>query len=267
MPMDHNKVPRQSSLGPSLNQGGQSLRVLAPPNLWKVATEFCDWSHSSSTPTLLYPLETLNELTRSEQYVDLILISAAVPEEELSALMGRVSLMHRTAKTNLRLWCIDGSSPPEGLQSLHDQKRIRALSLLLGGVTLTVALREGQQAPPRGDQHLFSAPALIKLEEASRALSKPGRLHSFIWSELKEKTNEIERLSRWARVPFIIGLLTSIATLLALDGDGQQSLLIGIFVMAQLALGTGVIGTLWSFFEHRGIRQRVFLFWIDPTLR
>lgn len=264
--MDSHRVP-QSSLGPSPNQSGQALRVLAPPSLWKMATEFCQWSHTSSTPTRLYPLEALNELVRSDEYIDLILISATVPYDELKAMIGRVSLMHTAAKINLRLWCIDGSYPPEDLQSLYDDKRIRALSLLLGGVTLTVALREGQQAPPRGDHHLFAAPALTILEQESRAVSNPGGLHAFTWSELKERTNEIERLSRWARVPFILGLITSISTLLALDGDGQQSFVISLFVLAQLALGTGVIGTLWSFFEHRGIRQRVFLFWIDPTLR
>ena len=38
------------------------------------------------------------------------------------------------------------------------------------------------------------------------------------------------------------------------------------FVFASLTLGIGVIGMAWAYLEHSGLRQRVYLFWRDPTL-
>ena len=294
------KKDDEMTLGPSPNKKDFRVLILVPQHLQYLAQSYCEWANSSQTPVSYFVLNQPLPLEVSFSHViKLILISTptqtsssseqkfiAEQEEALSPLCAKLTLMHQKAKNTWRLWPVDTHYNPvilpptlQELTTLYHLNRMKALSLLLGGVTLTVALKEGQQLAPSMNEaespKLFSAPHFAELEKSSRSQKRSfsnyqRKVYHFPWVELHKRIKEIERFGRLSYLPLLIGLLlSSIALLLLTTYLNQQinsTALVSLFVLGQLSLGAGMIGFLWSYFEHRGLKQRVFLFWIDEEL-
>ena len=287
-------------LGPSPQIQAVRLLLLVPPHLQELAHAYCLWSHSKHTPTQVHLLNT--NLPKELSYPNIIKIvlfssfTKPVIQQDLldlqeqttvlQPLCAKLALMHQQAKASWRLWPTDSeftlTELPEllnDLKPLYHPPRMKALSLLLGGVTLSVALKEyEQQAPTQSSQEAlrpFSAPDFGDLDKNSRSLatlnsSLQPRIFPFPWIELQKRIKEIEKFGRLAYLPILLGVFLSSSSLILLtiyeDIQFKPFILVAIFVLGQLSLGIGIISFLWSYFEHRALRQRVFLFWIDMTL-
>lgn len=254
----------QPIYGPTPLPSEPRLTLLVPPSLLDLGEEVRSWLTLRENPVDLVDLDRGLQTPRKYGEVAVILWSSLVPLEELETTCARVSLMHAQAKKSLRIWSLDGSSVPQEVMSLKHPRRHRALALLLGEMTLTRALSQGRQAPARSGG-AFSAPELDELERSAFSAPPSMGLPQFTWSALRAKSDAIELLSRRSRLPVMIGLVGSLASLVALAGPFPR-VATTLFVLAQLILGAGVIGMLWSFFEHRGLKQQVYLFWVDAHL-
>lgn len=84
-------------------------------------------------------------------------------------------------------------------------------------------------------------------------------------SPLNQRVDQLRSLSRWSRWPLYLGLIGISASLLMMGGPASGLIATG-FVASSLTVGVGVIGQLWAHFEQSGLRQRVYLFWCDPSL-
>ena len=170
----------------------------------------------------------------------------------------------------------------EALKQIYHVQRIKGLSLLLGGVTLSTALKQGQQMEVDIGQvrnPIMNAPNFVDLEAHSQSprseinsTYKKTKQYIYYFPEsiLNRIIKEIESFGRCAYIPLLFGLSLFSFAAFALYAPSlshwNSKILISMFVLGQLSFGTGVIALLWSVFEYRGLRQRVYLFWLDPHL-
>lgn len=251
-------------LGPTPQRVDEAILILTPPSLSQVGREVEAWLESRVTPVKLVSVSEGLKLIPTRAAPALALYhESARSDSEIALLSARVALMSSEVRARLRLWCLDGSAPPSQLASLHHPKRLRALALLLGDLTLPRALAQAQQAPPRDDEAMFQAPPLAQLESALSEASRYAQ--HFTWPELQERVSRIKRVAQWSRLPISVGLLGLIGSLLMV-GSEYPRVIATWFVCASLTLGIGVIGMAWAYLEHSGLRQRVYLFWRDPIL-
>ena len=238
--------PGNDALGPTPYTRVKELIILCPPPLLESAKKYQVWAHSKQTPTSVKSIEQALKEAMECEVVKIILYSAQIPESYFQKLTARLSLMNPQARSTLRVWPIDGSIPPSGLLQLYHPPRMKALSLLLGGLTLPRALYQAQQAEPISPQN--------------------QKVYSFPLFALDQHLKSLKTYSRYSRIPSILGILVTICTLTQIDHSTPELSLTSLFVLAQLLIGVGVIGTIWSAVEHRSLRQRIFLFWADPHL-
>ena len=140
---------------------------------------------------------------------------------------------------------------------------LTALSLSLKDRVLTEAF-QSDKSPDNNVINFEQSTYLEKYSTDDADFAKNTTFDSFDISELMERAKHIRGVGQAARLPIFIGILCSVLSILFIEG-GPPKLWIGSsFVFAQLITGVGVIGCLWSVFEYKGLRERVFLFWIDP---
>ena len=219
--------------------------LAVPPSLSQKGKEIESWFRLK-----VISIDAQSRYVPQTNEVIILLYSSVVPEEELFVWKAQVELMHPSARRSLRVWSLDGSSIPSPLDLLIHPERMRALSLLTSAATLSTALASGDSLHERE----------LRAESRQRKAST-----SFLWQDLKEQTAAIERVGKISRFPMYFGMVSTIVSLLALGRSYPKVAMIG-FIIAQLILGSGVLGSLWSYFELRGLRQKVFMFWIDSSL-
>lgn len=276
--------------GPNSRLTIRPLLLVTPAHLESLAQAYCLWANTVKTPTSYCLINDLSAHSTALDAVKVLLYSSQTdPSSDLYKLCGLLSLKHSKALTDWRLWPIDDTfnledipSEYEALKEIYHVQRIKALSLLLGGVTLSTALKQGQQMEVDAEQErnpLMNAPNFADLEAYSQSPrseknSQQRKTKQYIYyfpeSVLKRKVKEIESFGRRAYIPLLFGLSLFSFAVFALYAPSlshwNTKILISMFVLGQLLFGTGVIALLWSVFEYRGLRQRVYLFWLDPHL-
>ena len=284
--------PKQANdvmTGPNSRLKVQPLLLVTPHHLEKLAQTYCLWAHSAKTPTYYCLINDLSSHSLALNSIKVLLYSSKIKQQsDLYQLCGTLSLMHANALSTWRLWPIDEvftvddlPNEYESLSQIYHPCRIKALSLLLGGVTLVTALRQGQQMlvdTKEVRNPLMNEPNFVDLEEHSRSPRSLKTTHfkntEFIYyfpkDVLWQKIKEIEDFGRRAYIPLLSGLCLFCCATFALYtpeyNDGSSQVLILVFVLGQLIFGIGVIALFWSVFEHRALKQRVYLFWLDPDL-
>ena len=255
--------PKKQLLGPNLNYLDREVYLLTPPTLMSLAKKYQSWAHSSSTPTHIVTLRTGLKSLREAYQVKIILYSSEVSETLIESLVAELSLINMTIRASFKLWSIDASMPPKELTPLIPNLTLTALSLSLKDRVLTEAFRNDR----------FPVNHVITFEQSTYPqqysndnadFAKNITFDSFDISELMERAKRIRGVGQAARLPILLGIFCSVLSLLFIEG-GPPKLWVGsLFVFAQLITGVGVVGCLWSVFEYKGLRERIFLFWIDP---
>ena len=244
-------LPDITELGPLPNTRIKEIHLLYPPPLIDCANRYLSWAHSKQTPIVLKLLDEGLKEPIEPDIIKVIVYSEKVSETYFKPLKHKLLLMNLRSSLYLRLWPIDGSLPPNELSLIYHPKRMKALSLLLGGLTLPKALQQAHQAMPLGQSS--SLPDL-----------KQTQTHfHFSLDAIEHHIKALRKYASYSRVPSLLGLIITILVLISINETYTSIYLTIIFVTAQLLIGLGVIGTLWSAFEYRSFRQRVYLFWVD----